>query len=99
MAALPATQGEGGLVAKPDGLPRLEHPRVVIDPEALGTVAYGDGGRVLAHHVSTSFFLPSNLERDTAIRIEPLAGHIGDAVADVDPVDAFEDQAVIEGVY
>ncbi|MFB6560503.1 phenazine antibiotic biosynthesis protein [Streptomyces sp. NPDC056400] len=71
----------------------------VVDPVTLGTVAYGDRGRVLVHHVSKSFFLPNNLERDTAIRIAPLAGHIGDAVADIAPVETFEDEAVIEGVY
>ncbi|MEH0547960.1 phenazine antibiotic biosynthesis protein [Streptomyces sp. B21-105] len=71
----------------------------VVDPETLRPVAYGDRGRVLVHHVSKSFFLPNNLERDVATRIEPLAGQIGDAVADIAPVATFENEAVIEGVY
>lgn len=71
----------------------------VVDPETLLPVGYGDRGRVLVHHVSKSFFLPNNLERDTATRIEPLTGHAGDAVADIAPVTTFENEAVIEGVY
>ncbi|MFE2099027.1 phenazine antibiotic biosynthesis protein [Streptomyces sp. NPDC059468] len=71
----------------------------VVDPETLHPVAYGDRGRVLVNHVSKSFFLPNNLERDVATRIEPLAGHVGDAVADIAPVATFENEAVIEGVY
>ncbi|MEV6054610.1 phenazine antibiotic biosynthesis protein [Streptomyces sp. NPDC052107] len=71
----------------------------VVDPETLQPVAYGDRGRVLVNHVSKSFFLPNNLERDVATRIEPLAGQVGDAVADIAPVATFENETVIEGVY
>ena len=56
-------------------------------------------GRVLVTHISRSFLLPNNLERDLATRIEPLDGSVGDAVADIAPVAVFEDEAVIEGVY
>ncbi|MCX3062924.1 acyl-CoA synthetase family protein [Streptomyces beihaiensis] len=72
---------------------------VVVDPQTLRPVGYGERGRVLVHHVSKSFFLPSNLERDVATRIEPLPGQAGDAVADITPVETFENEAVIEGVY
>ncbi|MFI6638961.1 phenazine antibiotic biosynthesis protein [Streptomyces sp. NPDC050504] len=71
----------------------------VVDPDTLTPVPYGERGRVLVHHVSKSFLLPNNLERDTAVRTAPLPGHTGDAVADIAPVETFEDEAVIEGVY
>jgi hypothetical protein len=51
------------------------------------------------NHVSRSFLLPNNLERDTAIRTRPPAGQVGDSVADVAPVERFGDETVIEGVY
>jgi hypothetical protein len=51
------------------------------------------------NHVSKSFLLPNNLERDMATRIRPLEGQVGDSVADVTPVQRFDDEAVIEGVY
>ncbi|RFU86788.1 phenazine antibiotic biosynthesis protein [Streptomyces triticagri] len=83
----------------------------VVDPEADGTdgtggayginepVPYGSRGRVVAHHVSASFLLPNNLERDTAIRVPALGEGPGDAVADIAPVTEFENETVIEGVY
>ncbi|MES4890700.1 phenazine antibiotic biosynthesis protein [Streptomyces sp. NPDC096012] len=71
----------------------------VVDPETRRPVAYGERGRVVAHHVSRSFLLPNNLERDLATRIQPPEGGIGDSVADIAPVDTFEDEKVIEGVY
>ncbi|MGW2823672.1 hypothetical protein ACWC24_22160 [Streptomyces sp. NPDC001443] len=71
----------------------------VVDPETLRPVGYGDRGCVLVHHVSKSFFLPNNLERDVATRIEPLAGRAGDAVADIALVATFENEPVIEGVH
>ena len=36
---------------------------------------------------------------DMAIRIRPLEGQVGDSVADVTPVQRFDGEAVIEGVY
>ena len=71
----------------------------VIDPDTGRTVEYGERGRVVMNHVSRSFLLPNNLERDTAIRIQPPPGQIGDSVADVEPVEEFEGETVIEGVY
>ncbi|UOE21949.1 phenazine antibiotic biosynthesis protein [Thermobifida halotolerans] len=71
----------------------------VVDPDTLRPVDYGQRGRVLANHVSKSFLLPNNLERDTALRVRPPAGQVGDSVADVAPVATFENETVIEGVY
>jgi phenylacetate-coenzyme A ligase PaaK-like adenylate-forming protein len=71
----------------------------VIDPETGRKVDYGDRGQVVMNHVSKSFLLPNNLERDMATRIRPPEGQVGDSVADVSPVQQFEGETVIEGVY
>jgi acyl-CoA synthetase (AMP-forming)/AMP-acid ligase II len=71
----------------------------VVDPETGRDVGYGERGQVVMNHVSASFLLPNNLERDEATRIRPLEGQAGDSVADVTPVAAFEGATVIEGVY
>jgi phenylacetate-coenzyme A ligase PaaK-like adenylate-forming protein len=71
----------------------------VIEPDTGNKVAYGERGQVVMNHVSRSFLLPNNLERDTATRIRPPAGQVGDSVADVTPVKRFDGETVIEGVY
>jgi phenylacetate-coenzyme A ligase PaaK-like adenylate-forming protein len=71
----------------------------VVDPETREAVPYGERGQVVMNHVSSSFLLPNNLERDMATRIEPPEGQVGDSVADVAPVRTFDDEVVIEGVY
>jgi phenylacetate-coenzyme A ligase PaaK-like adenylate-forming protein len=71
----------------------------VVDPETREAVAYGQRGQVVMHHVSKSFLLPNNLERDMATRIEPPEGQVGDSVADVTPVPRFEGEEIVEGVY
>ena len=71
----------------------------VVDRETHRTVPYGDRGQVVMNHVSRSFLLPNNLERDMATRVRPPVGHVGDSVADVTPVQRFDDETVIEGVY
>jgi phenylacetate-coenzyme A ligase PaaK-like adenylate-forming protein len=71
----------------------------VIDPETRRRVGYGERGQVVMSHVSKSFLLPNNLERDVATRIKPLEGQVGDSVADLAPVGQFGGAAVIEGVY
>jgi phenylacetate-coenzyme A ligase PaaK-like adenylate-forming protein len=71
----------------------------VVDPETGRTVPYGERGQVVMNHVSKSFLLPNNLERDMGTRIEPPEGQVGDSVADVTPVPQFGGEAVIEGVY
>jgi phenylacetate-coenzyme A ligase PaaK-like adenylate-forming protein len=71
----------------------------VVDPATGRKVAHGERGQVVMNHVSKSFLLPNNLERDMATRIRPLEGVVGDSVADVTPVPRFDNEAVIEGVY
>jgi hypothetical protein len=71
----------------------------VVDPETGHAVPYGERGQVVMNHVSKSFLLPNNLERDMATRIPPPAGQVGDSVADVTPVERFGGESVIEGVY
>jgi phenylacetate-coenzyme A ligase PaaK-like adenylate-forming protein len=71
----------------------------VVEPDTRRKVAYGERGQVVMNHVSKSFLLPNNLERDMATRIRPLEGQVGDSVADVTPVQRFDGEAVIEGVY
>ncbi|MFF6809140.1 phenazine antibiotic biosynthesis protein [Streptomyces sp. NPDC012403] len=71
----------------------------VVDPQALDEVAYGERGQVVVNHVSKSFLLPNNLERDLATRFAPPDGGVGDSVADIAPVPTFEEEAVVEGVY
>jgi acyl-CoA synthetase (AMP-forming)/AMP-acid ligase II len=71
----------------------------VVDPDSGQPVAHGTRGRVVVNHVSRSFLLPNNLDRDTATRVAGLPGQVGDSVADVSPVRVFDGEAVIEGVY
>jgi len=71
----------------------------VVEPETGRTVPYGQRGQVVMNHVSKSFLLPNNLERDMATRMPPLEGQVGDSVADVTPVQQFDNETVIEGVY
>jgi phenylacetate-coenzyme A ligase PaaK-like adenylate-forming protein len=71
----------------------------VVDPDSGRKVAYGERGQVVMNHVSKSFLLPNNLERDMATRTHAPEGQAGDSVADVTPVQRFDDETVIEGVY
>lgn len=71
----------------------------VVDPRTREKVAYGERGQVIMNHVSRSLLLPNNLERDLALRVEALPGMVGDALSEVRPVQVFEDEDVIEGVY
>jgi phenylacetate-coenzyme A ligase PaaK-like adenylate-forming protein len=71
----------------------------VIDPETGDTVPYGERGQVVMNHISKGMFIPNNLERDTAVRLEGPPGQIGDSVAEVAPVATFDGEPVIEGVY
>jgi phenylacetate-coenzyme A ligase PaaK-like adenylate-forming protein len=71
----------------------------VVDPGTGRKVEYGKRGQVVMSHVSKSFLLPNNLERDMATRIKPPDGQVGDSVADVTPVQEFDNETVIEGVY
>jgi hypothetical protein len=71
----------------------------VVEPDTGHLVPYGRRGQVVMNHVSKSFLLPNNLERDMATRMPPLDGQVGDSVADVTPVQQFDNETVIEGVY
>ncbi len=71
----------------------------VIDPETGERVPYGERGQVVMNHVSKGMFIPNNLERDSAIRRRGPDGGVGDSISEVEPVDSFEGETVIEGVY
>ncbi|HET6736319.1 AMP-binding protein [Mycobacterium sp.] len=71
----------------------------VVNPDTKEPVALGERGQVVMNHVSKSFLLPNNLERDMATRIQAPDGAVGDSIADVGPVVAFDNETVIEGVY
>lgn len=71
----------------------------VVNPETCRTVEYGERGHLITNHISRSMLLPGNLERDTGIRVRPSPGQLGDAVADIMPVSAIDNQTVVEGVY
>jgi hypothetical protein len=71
----------------------------VVDESTGEPVPYGERGQVVVHHVSKSFLLPNNAERDTAIRVRPAGDQVGDAVGDIRPLAAFGGTAVVEGVY
>ncbi|KNB52174.1 AMP-binding protein [Streptomyces caatingaensis] len=71
----------------------------VVDPRTRRPVAYGERGQVVMHHVSKALLLPNNLERDTAVRVPAPEGAAGDSAAGIAPVERFDDEVVIEGVY
>ena len=71
----------------------------VVDPGTGETVPYGERGQVVMNHISKGMFIPNNIERDSAIRLAGPEGQIGDSVTEVKPVEMFEGEAVVEGVY
>ncbi|OBF70229.1 phenazine antibiotic biosynthesis protein [Mycobacterium sp. 852002-51613_SCH5001154] len=71
----------------------------VVDPDTGERVPYGQAGQVVMNHISKGMFIPNNLERDLAVRMPGPAGELSDSVSEVRPVDTFEGEAVIEGVY
>ncbi len=71
----------------------------VVEPATGEPVGHGQRGQVVMNHVSKGMFLPNNLERDTAIRVAGLPGQVGDSVSAPAPVDTFDGEKVIEGVY
>ncbi|WP_433659156.1 phenazine antibiotic biosynthesis protein [Nocardia sp. CA-128927] len=89
---------------RPDGLPVFDAPSPyivfrVVDPDTGADVEFGERGQVVMNHLTKYALLPNNLERDLATKVEPLPGALGCAVADVGPVQVFDDNSVIEGVY
>jgi phenylacetate-coenzyme A ligase PaaK-like adenylate-forming protein len=71
----------------------------VVNPDTGTEVDYGQRGDVVISHVSRSFLLPNNRERDQAIRTPGPPGQAGDSLQDVAPVRVFDGATVIEGVY
>jgi len=71
----------------------------VVDPDSGRQVDHGARGQVVVSHVSRSFLLPNNLDRDEATRVPGLRGQVGDSLGDVAPVQVFDGETVIEGVY
>ena len=71
----------------------------VVDPETGEAVAEGERGQLVVNHVSKSFLLPNNAERDMATRIAPASEQIGDSIADITPQQTFAGVSVVEGVY
>ncbi|HEX4818239.1 MAG TPA: phenazine antibiotic biosynthesis protein [Nonomuraea sp.] len=71
----------------------------VVDPETREVVPHGQRGQIVMNHISKGMFLPNNLERDTVVRVPGRAGQIGDSVSAPRPVDTFDGETVIEGVY
>jgi hypothetical protein len=61
-------------------------------------VAYGERGRIELTTLTEEFFIPRLLERDTAIRWQPVAAYPWDGVADVRPL-VQAGREIIEGVY
>jgi hypothetical protein len=71
----------------------------VIDTVTGDTVPYGERGQIVMNHISKGMFIPNNVERDSAIRIPGPDDQVGDSVAEVRPVEVFEGEPVVEGVY
>jgi phenylacetate-coenzyme A ligase PaaK-like adenylate-forming protein len=71
----------------------------VVDPDTGESVPYGERGQVVMNHISKGMFIPNNLERDTAIRLQGPEGQVGDSLSEVKPVATFDGEPVIEGVY
>ncbi|MEU4805761.1 AMP-binding protein [Actinosynnema sp. NPDC023587] len=71
----------------------------VVDQETHRPVEYGQRGQVRMTHISSAVFIPNNLERDSAIRLPGPAGAVGDALRSPQPLETFDGERVIEGVY
>ncbi len=71
----------------------------VVDPDAPERrVPYGERGRVKLTTLTKEFFVPGFLERDEAVRAEPIAAYPWDGTRDVRPFGSLE-QKVVVGVY
>ncbi|MFF2372811.1 AMP-binding protein [Streptomyces xiamenensis] len=71
----------------------------VVDPDTHRPVAYGQRGQVRMSHLSSGVFIPNNLERDSAVRVLPPPGAVGDSLGAPRPLAAFDGEPVIQGVY
>jgi phenylacetate-coenzyme A ligase PaaK-like adenylate-forming protein len=72
--------------------------RVVNPDNTDELVAYRDWGRVELTTLTNEFFMPRFLERDEAMRQEPVAEFPWDGVAEVRPFGAMQ-KTIVEGVY
>ena len=71
----------------------------VVNPDAPGDeVGYDEWGRVELTTLTKEFFMPRFLERDEAIRREPIEKYPWDGVAEVRPFGALT-KKIVEGVY
>jgi phenylacetate-coenzyme A ligase PaaK-like adenylate-forming protein len=96
-AERPALEPDAPCVFDPSVSPYVT---MAVGDETTGErVPYGERGRLVVNHVSASFLLPNNAERDTALRVEPAVDQIGDSVADIRPVENVDGAPVVEGVY
>jgi hypothetical protein len=69
----------------------------ILDTTTQNPVRHGESGQVRTTLMTPEMFLPNNIERDFATRVQP-AGQFGwDGVADVRPLPSVAN--VIEGVY
>lgn len=71
----------------------------VVDMVSGEKVPDGERGQLVVNHISKSFLLPNNAERDMATRIEAATEQVGDSVADISPLAEFGGAEAIEGVY
>jgi acyl-coenzyme A synthetase/AMP-(fatty) acid ligase len=71
----------------------------LVDPaDTERPVPYGERGQVKFSLVSRDMFVPNCLERDTGIRVPPVAGFDWDGVAQVEPLPGTGSEVVV-GVY
>ena len=72
----------------------------IVDPDSGRTVRSGERGQIVVDFVTRGLFIPNNLERDEATRIEPAdKDQLGDSFANVSPLREFAGVEVVEGVY
>ena len=93
----PLTKADGYAITyyapQPRAVLRVTNPD---DPRTL--VEYGDWGRVELTTLTREFFMPRFLERDEAVRCEPIDSRPWDGVGQVRPFGKNEEK-VVEGVY
>ena len=71
----------------------------IVDENTGNEVPYNQRGRFRVHRIDRDVFLPNVLERDSGVRVPPVAGYVGDGVANVRPLPTVGNARVIEGMY
>jgi phenylacetate-coenzyme A ligase PaaK-like adenylate-forming protein len=97
-----ATERDGLEAGDPCVLDPYLSPSVslrVVRPDTSEPVEIGERGQLVVNHVSASFLLPNNAERDEVTRIAPAVEQVGDSVADISPLSTFGGTDVVVGVY